>query len=307
MRPSTLGFATSAAGRSGPTARPRVWSPFRRDVPTLAAAAALLLIVAMAVTAPVITPYTYDRQNLEGALQGPSPTHWLGTDNYGRDVFSRVAYGARISLAVGAVAVTAEATIGALWGMVAGLYGGRLDAWMMRVVDLLIAFPALLLAILITGIFGRSMVNVVLALVLTAWPGIARLVRSHAVVLREREFVEAARAAGATPGRVVRRHLLPNVVHLVIARATLDASVIILLEATLSFVGLGVQPPQPSWGLMINEAFGYLRSTPYLLVAPAVFLSLTVISLNILGEALTVALDPRRRRSRLTGARTERA
>jgi ABC-type dipeptide/oligopeptide/nickel transport system permease subunit len=302
MRPSTLGFATSAAARPVPTARPRAWTQFLRDVPTMAAAVALLAIVVMAVAAPVVAPYAYDRQNLEGALQGPGRAHWLGTDNYGRDVFSRVAHGARISLAVGAVAVTAEATIGALWGVVAGLYGGRLDAWMMRVVDLLIAFPALLLAILITGIFGRSLVNVILALVLTAWPGIARLVRSQVVVLREREFVEAARAAGATSGRVVRRHLLPNVVHLVIARATLDASVIILLEATLSFVGLGVQPPQPSWGLMINEAFGYLRSAPFLLAAPAVFLSLTVISLNVLGESLTVALDPRRRRSRLPGA-----
>jgi ABC-type dipeptide/oligopeptide/nickel transport system permease subunit len=305
MRPSTLGFATDPAARPVPTARPRVWAQLWRDIPTLVAAAAFLGIVLMAVAAPVLTPYPYDRQNLEGALHGPDRTHWLGTDNYGRDVFSRVAYGARISLAVGAVAVTAEATIGALWGTIAGLYGGRLDAWMMRVVDLLIAFPALLLAILITGIFGRSLVNVVIALVLTAWPGIARLVRSQVVVLREREFVEAARAGGATSSRVVRRHLLPNVVHLVIARATLDASVIILLEATLSFVGLGVQPPQPSWGLMINEAFGYLRSTPYLLVAPAVFLSLTVISLNILGESLTVALDPRRRRSRLArGAAT---
>jgi ABC-type dipeptide/oligopeptide/nickel transport system permease subunit len=296
MRLSTLGSGTSAAAVVLVPRRRSPWGRLRREVPAMIALAWLAGIIALAIFAPVVAPAGYDRQNLEGALQGPGRTHLLGTDTYGRDQFARIAYGARVSLAVGAAVVVTEAFIGAVWGMTAGFSGGAVDAWMMRVVDLLIAFPALLLAILITGIFGRSLVNVVIALVLTAWPGIARLVRSHVVSIREREFVEAARAAGATTGRIVRRHLLPNVLHLVVARGTLDASVIILLEATLSFIGVGVQPPQPSWGLMINEAFGYLRSSPYLLAAPAVFLSLTVIALNVLGEAFTDALDPRRRR-----------
>jgi len=296
MRSSTLEFATEAVAVVAVPRRAGLLARVRRDAPTVSAVICLAGIVLMALAAPVLTPYAYDQQNLEGALQRPGRAHLLGTDNFGRDVLARIAFGARISLTVGAAAVAAEALIGALWGTVAGLNGGRVDAWMMRVVDLLIAFPALLLAILITGIFGRSLVNVVIALVLTAWPGIARLVRSQVMVLREREFVEAARAAGATSWRVVRWHLLPNVLHLVVARGTLDASVIILLEATLSFVGLGVQPPTPSWGLMINEAFGYLRSASYLLVAPAAFLSLTVVALNLLGEALTDALDPRQRR-----------
>jgi ABC-type dipeptide/oligopeptide/nickel transport system permease subunit len=252
--------------------------------------------VLMAILAPVLTPYSYERQDLDVTLRGPYPAHPLGTDHYGRDVLSRIAHGARVSLSVAGVAVLAEVFIGALWGTTAGLAGGRMDAWMMRVVDLLIAFPSLLLAILITGIFGPSLANIVIALISTAWPGMARVVRSEVVALREREFVEAARACGARPRRIVARHLLPNVLHLVAARSTLDVSALILVEASLSFVGVGVQPPRPSWGLMINEAFAYLRSQPYLLITPAVFLSLTVISLNVFGEALSDALDPHRRR-----------
>ena len=229
-------------------------------------------------------------------MRSPSPAHALGTDNFGRDVLSRVAFGARVSLTVALAAVAAEIVVGTLWGTFAGLAGGQPDIWMMRAVDLLIAFPALLLAILITGILGPSLLNIAIALTMTAWPAMARVVRSEVVGLRERDFVEAARAAGARPERIVLRHLLPNVLHLVAARSTLDASAIILAEAALSFVGVGVQPPTPSWGLMINEAFPYLRSEPYLLAAPAAFLSLTVISLNVFGEAVADAFDPHRRR-----------
>ena len=276
--------------------RRAVWALFRRDLLAALAAGCLLLIVVMAVAAPHLTPYAYDRQDLDATLRGPSSAHVFGTDNFGRDLLTRIAFGARISLVVAAIAVGAEVLVGALWGTVAGLAGGRVDAWIMRVVDLLIAFPSLLLAILITGVFGPSLVNIIVALATTAWPGMARVVRSEVVALREREFVEAARALGARSGRIVGRHLLPNVLHLVSARSTLDVSAIILVEASLSFVGVGVQPPRPSWGLMINEAFAYLRSQPYLLITPALFLSLTVISLNVFGEALADALDPHRRR-----------
>lgn len=279
-----------------PRRRGAVWALFRQDLLAALAAGWLLLIVGMAVAAPHLTPYAYDRQDLDATLRGPSGAHVFGTDNFGRDLLTRIAFGARISLAVAAIAVGAEVLVGALWGTVAGLAGGRVDAWMMRVVDLLIAFPSLLLAILITGVFGPSLVNIIIALATTAWPGMARVVRSEVVALREREFVEAARALGARSGRIVGRHLLPNVLHLVAARSTLDVSAIILVEASLSFVGVGVQPPRPSWGLMINEAFAYLRSQPYLLIIPALFLSLTVISLNVFGEALADALDPHRRR-----------
>lgn len=296
MRSSTLVSATSVAV---PVARHRpgvAWRVARGDPVAVAGALYLVLVVAVALAAPRLTPYAYDKQDLDAILRPPYPAHVLGTDNFGRDVFTRVAFGARISLTVAAVAVAAEVIIGALWGISAGLAGGRVDAWMMRVVDLLIAFPSLLLAILITGIFGPSLFNIIIALVTTAWPGMARVVRSEVVALREREFVEAARACGASPARIVGRHLMPNVLHLVAARSTLDTSAIILVEAALSFVGVGVQPPRPSWGLMINEAFPYLRSQPYLLAVPAAFLSLSVISLNVFGEALADALDPHRRR-----------
>jgi ABC-type dipeptide/oligopeptide/nickel transport system permease subunit len=296
MQSSTLASVTSAVAPAPRRRRRAVVRALRGDPIATLGAACLLVIVAMAVTAPSLAPYPYDRQDLDATLQGPHRAHPFGTDQFGRDLLSRVAFGARISLSVAGVAVAAEITLGALWGTVAGLAAGRVDAWMMRVVDLLIAFPSLLLAILITGIFGPSLVNIIIALVSTAWPGMARVVRSEVVALREREFVEAARAAGATSGRIVGRHLVPNVLHLVAARSTLDVSALILVEAALSFVGVGVQPPRPSWGLMINEAFPFLRSQPYLLIIPAVFLSVTVISLNVFGEALADALDPHRRR-----------
>ena len=299
MPPSTPVFATDLVIRADPAgpARPSAvlrWA--RRDWPAAAAAVFLVFLLAAALGAPWIAPYGYDRQNLDQALQGPGRLHWLGTDQFGRDLLSRLLHGARISLTVGFSAVAAESVVGVSWGTVAGFYGGALDATLMRVVDLLIAFPSLLLAVLVTGIFGPSLLNIVLALTMTAWPAMARTIRSEVVSLREREYVEAARAIGARPGRLLLRHLVPNAVHLLAARATLDVSALVLTEATLSFIGIGVQPPRPSWGLMINESFQYLQSHPYLVIVPAMALSLTVIAFNVLGESLAERLDPRQRR-----------
>ena len=268
----------------------------RRDWPAAAAATLLMGVVALALGAPWVTGYAYDRQDLDHAFHGPERAHWLGTDQYGRDLLTRLLHGARVSLAVGASAVAAESVVGVTWGTVAGFYGGRLDAGLMRVVDLLIAFPSLLLAVLVTGIFGSSLLNIVLALTMTAWPGMARTIRSEVVALRERDYIEAARAVGARAGRVLLRHLVPNAVHLLAARATLDVSALVLTEATLSFIGIGVQPPRPSWGLMINESFQFLQSHPYLVIVPATALSLTVVSFNVVGESLAERLDPRQRR-----------
>ena len=255
-----------------------------------------MCVAVLALGAPWVTGYTYDRQDLDHPFHGPERAHWLGTDQYGRDLLARLLHGARVSLAVGGSAVAAESVLGVTWGTVAGFYGGRLDAALMRIVDLLIAFPSLLLAVLVTGIFGSSLLNIVLALTMTAWPGMARTIRSEVVVLRERDYIEAARAVGARAGRVLVRHLVPNAVHLLAARATLDVSALVLTEATLSFIGIGVQPPRPSWGLMINESFQYLQSHPYLVIVPATALSLTVVSFNVIGESLAERLDPRQRR-----------
>ncbi|MHB8731401.1 MAG: ABC transporter permease [bacterium] len=298
MPPSIPASATELAART--TARAAARPPallrwVRRDWPAAAAAGFLAILIVLALGAPWIAPYGYDRQDLDHALQGPGPQHWLGTDQYGRDLVSRLLHGARISLTVGFSAVAAESVLGVAWGTVAGYYGGAVDAALMRVVDLLIAFPSLLLAVLITGIFGPSVVNIVLALTMTAWPAMARTIRSEVVALRERDYVEAARAIGARPGRLLLRHVVPNAVHLLTARATLDVSALVLTEATLSFIGIGVQPPRPSWGLMINEAFQFLQSHPYLVIVPATALSLTVIAFNVLGESLAERLDPRQR------------
>ncbi|HLW58692.1 MAG TPA: ABC transporter permease [bacterium] len=298
MPPSTHAFGidvpvvpSRAPRRSG------ILRALSRDWPAGCAAAFLLLLVLATVGGARLTGYAYDHQDLDHTFSGPGAGRWvLGTDQYGRDLLTRILYGGRVSLAVGCAAVAAESVLGVTWGTVAGFYGGRLDAAMMRIVDLLIAFPSLLLAVLVTGIFGPSLVNIVLALTMTAWPGMARTIRSEVVALRERDYIEAARALGAPPARMLVRHLVPNVVHLLAARATLDVSAIVLTEATLSFIGIGVQPPRPSWGLMISESFQSLQSHPYLVVVPAAVLSVTVLSFNLLGEAIAEWADPKLRR-----------
>src|SRR5579883_2958762 len=284
------------AGAPRPRSRPEALAHWaRRDRPA-AAAAFLVLVTLLALVGPAVTRSTYDREDLDALFQPPSAAHWLGPDQFGRDLLTRVLYGARISLSVGGAAVVGESLVGLAWGTVAGFYGGAVDQALMRIVDLLIGFPTILLAILVTGIFGPSLANIVFALVLTAWPATARTIRSEVVSIRQREYVDGARAAGASVPRILWRHVVPNVAHLLIVRATLDVSFLVLAEATLSFIGIGVQPPRPSWGQMIYESFQYLRSHPALLVTPAAALSLTVISFNLVGEALGALLDPRYRR-----------
>jgi peptide/nickel transport system permease protein len=263
------------------------------DRPASVSAGFLVVLVVLALGAPLVTRYAYDAQDLDALFRGPSAAHWFGTDQFGRDSFTRIMFGARVSLSVGFAAVAGESLLGMTWGTVAGYYGGAVDHALMRVVDLLIGFPTILLAILVTGIFGPSLSNIVVALVLTAWPGTARTIRSEVVAIREREYVDGARALGATAPRILIRHLVPNVMHLLIVRATLDVSTLVLAEATLSFIGIGVQPPHPSWGQMIYESFQYLDGHPLLLVFPAAALSLTVIAFNVVGEFLSRVLDPR--------------
>jgi ABC-type dipeptide/oligopeptide/nickel transport system permease subunit len=252
----------------------------------------------MALVAPWIAPYHYAEQHLELARQPPGPRFWLGTDEFGRDILSRLLYGARISLTVALVVVTIEVLFGATLGLIAGYFGGRLDNAIMRLTDMLFAFPDILLAILITGILGPGIVNVFIALGLVGWPPMVRLVRSQVLSLRSREFVEAARAMGASHLQILLRHLLPHLAGIIFVAVTLGIGSVILAEATLSFLGIGVQPPYPSWGSMINAAWEYRRSNPLMTLWPAALLALAVTAFNFLGDGLSDWFDPRSARER---------
>ena len=264
----------------------------QRDRTTVLAGLLVILIVAGSVILPAVLPYRYDQQSLDRTLEGPSRQHWLGTDQYGRDLLTRLAQGGRISLVVGVVTVLAEVLLGGLLGGIAGYAGGTLDEWLMRLTDMMLAFPALLLALLLAAILGPGAITVIAALALAGWPPMARTVRGEVLSLKEREFVVAARAQGASAARVLLRHLLRNTVHLIVVRATLDIGPIILTEATLSFLGLGVQRPMPSWGVLIADSFQYLQSAPALAIVPCIALSVTILALNFVGEGAAEAMDP---------------
>jgi peptide/nickel transport system permease protein len=275
-----------------PARRGRLLPALCRDRTTVPAALVLVLIVAGSLLLPGILPYRYDQQSLDHTFEGPTGRHWLGTDQYGRDLLTRLARGGRISLLVGMVTVLAEILVGGTLGAVAGYAGGVPDEWLMRLTDMMLAFPALLLALLIAAILGPGTGTVIAALTLAGWPAMTRTVRGEILSLKEREFVVAARAQGASPARILLRHLLRNTVHLIIVRATLDIGPIILTEATLSFLGLGVQRPTPSWGVLIADSFQYLQSAPALAVIPCVTLSVTILALNFVGEGVAEATDP---------------
>ena len=237
-------------------------------------------------------PYRYDQQSLDHTFEGPTARHWLGTDQYGRDLLTRLAHGGRISLVVGVVTVLAEILLGGVLGGIAGYAGGVLDEWLMRLTDMMLAFPALLLALLLAAMLGPGALTVVVALTLAGWPAMARTVRGEILALKGREFVVAARAQGASAPRILLRHLALNTVHLIVVRATLDIGPIILTEATLSFLGLGVQRPTPSWGVLIADSFQYLQTAPALAIIPCVTLSAAILALNFVGEGLAEAMDP---------------
>lgn len=260
------------------------------------------VLVLIALFANVLAPYPFAEQKLMDRMQGPSAAHRLGTDDLGRDILSRLIYGARISLSVAVLVELVVVGIGVTVGLIAGFFGGWAETILMRITDTLLAFPDVLLAILLLGTLGAaaskpevSLLLVVMSLGITGWPPLARLVRGQVLSLRKREFVEAAIAMGASNGRILLKHILPNLLSPIIVAVTVDAAGVILAEATLSFLGIGVQRPFPSWGRMINDALDYYRSEPRLLIGPALCLSLTVIALNFLGDGLRDALDPRKR------------
>jgi peptide/nickel transport system permease protein len=258
----------------------------------------LLALTAAALLAPWLSPYSPSEQDLLASRQSPSRAHWLGTDVLGRDVLSRMIWGTRVSLAVGVVVVGLEILIGAGLGVAAGYRGGWWDLVALRVADVTFAFPPLLFAILIVALLGPSLLNILLALMIVGWPELARLTRSEVLGLRELEFVEAAHALGARGRRVVSRHLIPNLVNTVLVQSSLRIGQVIVAESVLSFLGIGLQPPTPSWGSMINEGLEYLRTSPYLTLFPGAGLVVIVLAFNFLGEGLRESLDPRLRHLR---------
>lgn len=255
----------------------------------------LCIMVVMAVLAPVIGIYSPVELNLDAMSQPPSAAHWLGTDTTGRDVWSRIVYAGRVSLSVGLVAVSISTLIGVVIGSIAGYAGGKTDLLLMRFTDMVMAFPSLVMIITVASVLGPSIYNTMLVIGVLTWPGIARLVRGQFLSFREQQFVLAARSIGVPPIQIMFRHLFPNVVGTVTVAATFGMANAILQEASLSFLGLGVQAPTPSWGNMLRDAqtFSILEGMPWLWIAPGLMIVLAVLSINFIGDGLRDALDPR--------------
>ena len=280
------------------TSTSRRWvRTFARHRLALVGLAIVSLLVVIAIGAPLIATHDPNFVDLVASRQGPSREHWLGTDDIGRDVFSRVVHGARVSLSVGVVAVTIYVVIGTVLGAVSGYFGGRVDSVIQRLTDAVMCFPSLIIIISAVAILGPSIYNVMLVIGLLSWPTICRIVRAQFLGLREREFVEAARSMGAGNARIIFRHILPNAIAPIIVAATFGIASAILTEAGLSFLGLGVQPPTASWGNLVNTAqsAAVLKQMPWLWIPPGSLIALAVLSINFVGDGLRDTFDPRSR------------
>jgi len=269
------------------------WVRLRKNRLAFASLVVLLLLVVIALLTPWLAPYPYDGQDLDLGASPPSAAHWLGTDIFGRDQLTQIMYGGRISLAVGFIATAVALVIGITWGAVAGYAGGRVDAVMMRLVDILYALPFMIFIILLMVVFGRNLLLLFLAIGAVEWLTMARIMRGQVQALRQQEFVEAAISVGLSPAAIIRRHLIPNAIGPIIVYTTLTIPGVMLLEAFLSFLGLGVQPPQTSWGLLISYGAETMEEYPWLLIFPGLTLTITLFSLNFLGDGLRDALDVR--------------
>lgn len=273
-----------------------------RRYPQLAIGIVIMTVfVAVGITAPVLAPGGYDVQSLSDRLQPPvwaggTSEHLLGTDQFGRDVLTRIAYGAQVSLLVGVFAVVISGLIGSIIGLVSGYSGGNVDALLMRIVDIQLAFPYILLAIVIVAFWGGGLLTVILALSLSGWMGFARIVRSFVLGFKETEYVVASRAVGATTGRIMFRHMIPNMLGPMLVFTTFQIPTRILGEATLSFLGLGVQPPTPTWGNMLAANRDFMISHPWLVILPGLSLAIVAFGANMVGDGLRDYLDPRTRR-----------
>ena len=278
-----------------PKRRNRALIRFKRHKPALIGMTFVIMLVIVAIFAPIIAPYDPNKVSILDSKNPPSREHWLGNDDVGRDILSRVIFGTRVALIVGLGATTIAVVIGVTVGATAGYFGGKIDTILSRFVDSLMAFPLLALLLILSAVFGPSLRNVVIVIGCSVWASYARMVRAEVLSLRERDFVHAARAAGAKNVRIVLRHIVPNALGPVIIFASLQVGGIIILESALSFLGLGVQRPTASWGTMLSDGRDYIRNYPHISMAPGIAITLTVLAFNLIGDGLRDALDPRQR------------
>lgn len=270
-------------------------SLLRRNKLAVVGIVILVFLALVAIFADAIAPYTYAEQDLGATFEPPSSRHLFGTDNFGRDIFSRVVFGTRYSLFVGFVAVAISLSAGGLLGAIAGYYGKTLDNIIMRLMDVIMAIPPILLAIAIVAALGTNLLNLMIATGISSMPTYARLVRASILSIKDQEYVEAARAVGSSDTVIVFRHILPNCLAPILVQITFGVAVAILTVAGLSFIGLGVQPPLPEWGAMLNTGRDYIRNYPYICIFPGLAIATTIFSLNALGDGLRDALDPKLR------------
>lgn len=278
---------------SGRSLWKNAWYQLRKNRLAMFGLWTILLLICLSILTPWIAPYGYETQDLSLGAAPPSLQHWLGTDTLGRDLLTRLLYGGRVSLLVGFAATAVSLVVGVMWGTVAGYVGGSLDAIMMRIVDMLYALPFMIFVILLMVVFGQSFLLLFLAIGLVEWLTMARIVRGQVRSLSKQEFISAAVVIGLSDGQIIRRHVIPNVLGPVIVYITLTIPAVMLFEAFLSFLGLGVQPPQSSWGVLIAGGVETMEEYPWLLIFPGIALSVTLFALNFLGDGLRDALDPK--------------
>jgi len=290
---NVLSGADLADAEDGSSLWQDAWLRLKKNRAAVAGGVVLITMVILALLTPLIAPYSYEAQNLDLGASPPSAAHWLGTDIFGRDLLTQILYGGRISLAVGFIATAVALVIGVTWGAVAGYVGGRVDAAMMRFVDILYALPFMIFIILLMVVFGRNILLLFLAIGAVEWLTMARIMRTQVQALRQQEFVEAAISLGLSPSAIIFKHIIPNAIGPIIVYTTLTIPSVMLLEAFLSFLGLGIQPPQTSWGLLISYGAETMEEYPWLLIFPGLALTITLFSLNFLGDGLRDALDVR--------------
>jgi oligopeptide transport system permease protein len=288
-------MSTPAIGRS---LWDDAWDSLRRNRAAMIAIGIMLTVVVLVLFAPLLSPYSIDSTDWDRISISPSATseHWFGTDDVGRDLFVRTLYGGRISLLVGLAATFVSLVIGIAWGATAGYAGGKVDQFMMRIVDVLYAMPFMFFVILLMVFFGRNIFLIFIAVGAINWLDMARIVRGQTLSLKKKEFIEAARAGGVSSFNIVRRHIVPNLLGVVIVYITLTIPQVILVESFLSFLGLGVQEPMTSWGALVNDGAQAMETAPWALIFPATFLAVTLFCFNFIGDGLRDALDPRDRR-----------